>query len=76
MNAEKVLDCNLENVFHSLALEYAKDELANKVKESKEKLSPEEKVECLYHGYFVAYGKLKRTSKDLFVDAYLHTSGH
>lgn len=61
-------DINFENVYHSVALEYAKSELRNSKNEamnSGKVLTPQDKIDTLYTEYLMAYGYLCNKPEEL-----------
>ena len=60
-------DINFENVYHSVALEYAKSELRNSENEatnSGKELTALDKIDTLYTEYLMAYGYLCNKSEE------------
>lgn len=72
MKEIKLIDIDLKNVYHSLALAYAKSELESRVEKFSDVITPQEKIQSLYHDYFSAYGYLLKVPKELLEDALAH----
>lgn len=57
---------DLENLYHLVALEYAKSELSNfedEATNSGKILTPQDKIDTLYSDYLMAYGHLCNKSE-------------